>query len=885
MKNCLPLIFLLLSLAAPSFAQSPFYAAQLTDDNLHKLPEGGMDAIGGRDDWFLTNGELCAVISGADHPTYLSQHGASLVDLWQCVKGNDQWNSSHTQFNLQKDQIPVTREITAGFDGKQAWIETLGSREGLDARIRYRLTAASPGQLDIETTVTRSGPGAGFGMFGSLILHPRGSLTPFTLDTETGEFSRGLDQLEVDIADFGSILASMAVADLQVLLGSRHIDPSISYGVQAHGAVQRDASGNESPLHLFQLGGRDFTLLGAFTSPFPQWWSRAPGPISFLAGQMFNLDEQESFVLQQSILVGSGDAASISDQLYTGAVMSGKLDTAEAGIAVNDDTGTALTFVRPAPDGSFRFRLPEGVQRIALEIETPWGNTSQLADVSPNTTLATGAGTDLGTIDTGAVATLLLPAGQPMSLAFQSDHFRPIFGHALVGASVGGERVLSGPESYRLTLSGTEHDLRQVQLPPGTYDIIASRGPEFGVTRTQLVLTAQETTTLDIEAPPRVLETPGLVSADLHLHSGLSFDSSISPEQRVIDFIAQGAEVLVATEHNVTYDIGPTVAAMGLAGDILTIPGVEITGMVRSPTTPMTIGHSNVFPVPADENAFMGGTLPFEGLRLGQVISAYKARFPGSIYQLNHPRDLGWDDDIAYFNHLSQSENEGYDPTKPLTEMPNAVLLQQHPGTHYRDIDFDAMELMNAYTPELYKLLREDWFSLLRQNMYKVATANSDSHQSSQIVAYPRNMLVVPDDSIAALDSTAIADAIRNGKLYGTTGPMLEIALAGAGPGDTLAGNGGELSITARCADWVNVDEARIWVNGELLATLPIKAGVALTKNLSFAQDSFVFVEVQGTASDTYRTVVPGYSPFAFANPVFIDVGGNGWRYGESASP
>lgn len=875
MQTLRMLILLPVLLLLPAQAGAAgFFAAQLTQENLHRLPAGGLDAIGGNGDWLLTDGELCAVVSGADHPTYLALHGGALVDLWHCALANDQWSVAHTQLNMQKDQIPPTTAIQAGYDQRQAWLQVTGARDGLEASVRYRLEADRPGELAVETTVTRTGAGARMGTFASLLLHPRASLTPFTVDSAGGAASPGFDQPDIDTSDFRSVLAAVGVADLQVLLGSRHLQPTISYAVALEGAWYRDPDGHERPVHTFLISGRTFSMFGAFARPFPRFWPDKPGMLSFALGQLLDLEQGHSLVFRQRISASPrGDAASLLDRLYGGARVSGQLDTAEAGITVRDAAGAALSFARPDAQGRFDFRLPAAVTKASAGVRTPWGEVSVPISVS-------GAALDLGLVSTGAVATLALPQGDAMSLVLQRDGASPVFHDELTGGTVAGRRQLIGPESQRLSLAGVASDPATLQLAPGRYRVLASRGPEFSVSEARVELRAATTTALRIAPPRRVVATPNLLGADFHVHSGVSFDSSLSPQQRVRDFAAQGGELLVATEHNITYDLGPVVEDMGLDGIIATLPGVELTGMARSAATPTTIGHSNVFPVAPDPQAFMGGTLPFEGKRLGQVIGDYKRAFPHSVFQLNHPRSEAYDDDISFFNHLSFGS--AFDPSRPLSQAPNHVLLERHAGSAYRDIDFDSMELLNGESLDLYRRVRSDWFALLRQDQYKVATANSDSHASSQLVALPRSYLVVADDP-ANLDTGAVLAALRRGALYGSTGPILRIDLSGAGPGDTHAGSRATLHIAIDGAPWVDVSEARLWLNGELWQTLPATPGARLSVPVAVSRDSFLFVEVAGEAGDIYRVVAPGFTPFAFANPVFLDVDGDGWRYGEAA--
>jgi len=465
-----------------------------------------------------------------------------------------------------------------------------------------------------------------------------------------------------------------------------------------------------------------------------------------------------------------------------------------------------------------------------------------------------------------------------MSLIFSSEEHRPIFHHELSNNSVDGVRKLTGAESHRISLSGTRFDPKEVSLAPGNYRVLASRGPEYDVTQTQIKIVAGKLTTLNIQPPKRVVPTPGLISADFHVHSGVSFDSSLTPRQRVIDFAAQGCEVLVATEHNVTYDIAPTITQLGLEHSIKSLSGVELTGMARGGTTPTTIGHSNVFPVAPQALEFMGGTLAFEGKRLGVVIGEYKSAYPDSLVQLNHPRTVAFDDDITYFNHLSQGV--AYNPSLSLEEAPNNLLLEEHPSSQYRDIDFDAIELLNGESMELYAPVRDDWFSLIKQNHFKVAMANSDSHRGSQLVSYPRSMVELDNDDPSTVSDQEIVAAVAAGKVYGTTGPILHVEFEGAGPGATVHSSKGTLTVGLSAAPWVTLDKVQIWLNDTVWKTIPANVGDTLKIEIEVQSDSFVFVEAYGEPSEIYRAVAPAFTPFAFANPVFLDVGGDGWRYG-----
>jgi hypothetical protein len=209
--------------------------------------------------------------------------------------------------------------------------------------------------------------------------------------------------------------------------------------------------------------------------------------------------------------------------------------------------------------------------------------------------------------------------------------------------------------------------------------------------------------------------------------------------------------------------------------------------------------------------------------------------------------------------------------------------VEPDPATGLRDLDFDAIELLNGATDaelSAYKYTRADWFSLLLQGERRTGTANSDSHKLHQLVAIPASYVRVAEDRPSRLDETAFVRAIREGELVGSTGPFLTARLGEQGPGGLFAGATGELSVRVESADWVPVSELRVYVDGALRERRPIARGGSARVALRFAADAFVTVEVQGDVTGPeaarYRTVAPRFVPFAYTNPIFVDADGDG---------
>ena len=249
-----------------------------------------------------------------------------------------------------------------------------------------------------------------------------------------------------------------------------------------------------------------------------------------------------------------------------------------------------------------------------------------------------------------------------------------------------------------------------------------------------------------------------------------------------------------------------------------------------------------------------------------------------TLLQLNHPRRRGEEprlDELNYFSHLAVP-GESYRPDRPLDTEPNRWLVEPDPETGLRDLDYDAVELLNGPGLVNYRLVRADWISLLLQGVRHVGTANSDSHVLGEIAAVPRTYVRSADDRVAAFELEGFVRALRGGQAFGTTGPMLDVQLDDTGPGGTVTGAAATLRVAVDAAPWVPVSSLRVTVNAERVVEASTRAGERHELPLRFERDAFVLVEVEGPAEGIYREVLPGFTPLAFANPIFVDADGDG---------
>jgi len=369
-------------------------------------------------------------------------------------------------------------------------------------------------------------------------------------------------------------------------------------------------------------------------------------------------------------------------------------------------------------------------------------------------------------------------------------------------------------------------------------------------------------------------------------------------EQRIISFVADGIDLLVAADHDALTDYAPAISAMNLSHRLLSTVGVEATTMLRVRATPFTIGHYNSWPLRYDSALPRRGMVVDEGVRPRDLYDRLKQIADGeSIIQVNHGRGGELGGEASYFKALGLDFEKplAYDPALPLSDSPNNLLLVTNSnGT--RDIDFDAMEVLNGPTFYSYPLLRSDWFSLLNQGYIKTATANSDTHIKADLPGYPRNYIILNDPQAERADIGTLVRQIRNHKVFCTTGPIVQFDIdekAGVGDMVTVTDGNVNLNIKVLAAEWVPLDEVRIFANGTRVGCFnvdPESGAVRFDRSVPYSIEKDTWFVVETSTSDRtesqilappgglYNIVAPGFVPLAFTNAILVDVDGNG-RY------
>ncbi len=519
-----------------------------------------------------------------------------------------------------------------------------------------------------------------------------------------------------------------------------------------------------------------------------------------------------------------------------------------------DGEGLPRVYVGTDESGRFEVDVPSSVTqwyaaldptRTSAPISFPPGTPWDLKlDVSPGGELAV----DVTDADTGA----------------------PVTARLLVHGIDGTMDPSFGPD-YRASGAGPIIDSLRGQvwtpLPAGRYRVAATKGIEWSIDAKTIDIVSGRSASAELVLR-HVVSTPGVVGCDLHVHARPSFDTPVSPEDRVLSLVAAGIDFAVPSEHNLVGDYGPALDALNLANQLAFVTGVEIT------TYNPRLGHFGVFPYPP------GPTPPYRGTSATAVFAAARRGDPNRVLVVHHPR---LPQAIGYFEIFQYSPDAAMPPSRMRT-------------------DFDAIEVYNGYDASRVQrvdAVLRDFYSLLNLGRRYAATGSSDSHRIQfQWAGYPRTMVSVGEsaagDTGRAIDTSTVVAAIKRGRAIVTSGPIFDVDVRGAHPGEEtdISGDAITAHVTVRAAPWIDVSSLEFVVGGREALKIPIptrptqlgpEPGTreeAALRTVRYdaevsvpigADSTWLIVIARGSrAMDDILPFMP-VTPLAFTNPIWLN--------------
>ena len=325
----------------------------------------------------------------------------------------------------------------------------------------------------------------------------------------------------------------------------------------------------------------------------------------------------------------------------------------------------------------------------------------------------------------------------------------------------------------------------KLSLPAGQYTLYAGRGFEYSLDSTRIELKPGDTHDHTFKIS-RVVQTPGYVSCDTHIHTFTwSRHGDATMEERMITLAGENIELAIATDHNLQIDYTETAKKLGLDTYFTTVIGNEVTTAAQ--------GHFNVFPIPANAKLLNFRSANWDVL--AQNISEIAG--PDPIVIINHARD----------NH------GGFRPDDPSRFI--AIAGQRTDG---RKLPANAMEVINsgAIMTDSTRLLR-DWFGLLNRGQKLTPVGASDSHDVSRyIVGQARTYIRCDDSNPAKINIDEAKQNFLSGKVLVSYGLLTDMTIDNKfHSGDLVpAAKTVEVDITVQSPPWLAASRVSLFSNG-----------------------------------------------------------------------
>ncbi len=398
-----------------------------------------------------------------------------------------------------------------------------------------------------------------------------------------------------------------------------------------------------------------------------------------------------------------------------------------------------------------------------------------------------------------------------------------------------------------------------LDLPAGTYSVLATRGLEYAPATQTVTVTAGGTTDARLKLD-RLMDLParGWWSGDMHVH--MNYGGTYKNDPARLRAQAEAEDLHVVEDLIVNKE--------------QRIPDVALfSGGLDPVSTPATlVKHDQEY-----HTSWWGHTGHL-GLKQFLILPDY-AGYADTAAASLFP-DNATIMDLAHGQGGVSGYVHPFDP--PLPDPAGA-----DPITNGLPIDValgktDYMEIV-GFSDHL--TTAEVWYRLLNAGLRLPAGSGTDAMANYASLRGPVGMNRVFVRSGAKLDYGAWLVALKAGRTFATNGPLLSFTLDGREAGDDIAlpGGGRTLSAHVSLRSIVPVEKLEVVGNGVVVAAVPLSAGgTRADATLSLPVERSGWYTLRAWSSAAAEPVLDIY-PFATTNPIYVTVGGRPVRSGADA--
>jgi TolB protein len=172
------------------------------------------------------------------------------------------------------------------------------------------------------------------------------------------------------------------------------------------------------------------------------------------------------------------------------------------------------------------------------------------------------------------------------------------------------------------------------------------------------------------------------------------------------------------------------------------------------------------------------------------------------------------------------------------------------------------------------------WYATINCGLRVAAAGGEDSitslHFSKLVGSFRTYVHTGVHTGARGLEMRAWFDGLRQGKSFVTNGPLLELTINGAMPGEEvrLPAGGGSVELEARLRSIVPLEKVFLVGNGRVIEELQLEAGrrtLHSKKPLKVLQSGWYHLRAEGKPGERYP--LDAAYALAFTNPIWITVG------------